>query len=170
MTRITDSRTGDPGLTDHPAGTASGEHIQEMSAEEIEARNREIYRRKQEGAIQSQLAREYGLSPEWIRRICEDQERLTVKPVEHSNPVSEAAGSVAAAKRSRPVITVYDFCSICTDGEAEIQIWSVEPGAEKQLFSGTVQDAMRSEFAQGIIVSCNPHTTGIRLNIDTENR
>ena len=170
MTHISDSRTVDPGLTDHPAGTASGEHIQEMSAQEIEARNREIYRRKQEGAIQSQLAREYGLSPEWIRRICEDQERLTAKPVEHSNPVSEAPGSVAAAKRSRPMITVYDFCSICTDGEAEIQVWSVEPGAEKQLFSGTVRDAMRSEYAHGIIVSCNLHATGIRLNIDPENR
>ena len=170
MTHITDSRTVDPGLTDHPAGTASGEHIQETSAEEIEARNREIYRRKQEGAIQSQLAREFGLSPEWIRRICEDQERLTVKPVSHLNKVSEAHSSVAAANTARPVITVYDFCSICNNCEAEIQIWSAESGAEKQQFSGTVRDAMRSEYAHGIIVSCNVDATGIRLNIDPENR
>ena len=38
-------------------------------------RNAEIYRKHQEGYFQSQLAREYSLSPEWIRRICEDEAR-----------------------------------------------------------------------------------------------
>ena len=170
MTRITDSGTWEPGLNDHSTGTAAaGEYIQEMSAEEVEARNREIYRRKQEGTIQSQLAREYGLSPEWIRRICEDQERLTVKPVKHSIPVSEAHYA-AAVNMTRPVITVYDFCGICTDGQTEIQLWSAGSGAERRLFSGTVQGAMESEYAHGIVVSCNPDAPGVRLYIDAGNR
>ena len=42
---------------------------------DIESRNAEIYRKHKEGYIHAQLSREYSLSPEWIRRICEDEER-----------------------------------------------------------------------------------------------
>ena len=41
----------------------------------LEERNHKIYRQKLDGVTQEELARFYGLSPEWIRRICEDQER-----------------------------------------------------------------------------------------------
>ena len=42
---------------------------------DVASRNAEIYRKYREGYIHAQLSREYSLSPEWIRRICEDQER-----------------------------------------------------------------------------------------------
>ena len=42
---------------------------------DVESRNAEIYRKHKEGYIHGQLSREYSLSPEWIRRICEDEER-----------------------------------------------------------------------------------------------
>ena len=41
---------------------------------DLAARNAEIYRKCKEGYIHAQLSREYSLSPEWIRRICEDEE------------------------------------------------------------------------------------------------
>ena len=43
--------------------------------EDSKQRNAEIYRLKQQGVTQATLARQFGLSPEWIRRICEEQER-----------------------------------------------------------------------------------------------
>ena len=45
----------------------------------VAARNAEIYRKHKKGIITAQLAREYCLSPEWIRRICEDEERDSMR-------------------------------------------------------------------------------------------
>ena len=46
---------------------------------DVAARNAEIYRKHKKGIITAQLAREYSLSPEWIRRICEDEERDSMR-------------------------------------------------------------------------------------------
>ena len=42
---------------------------------DVEERNAEIYRLRQTGYTLSNLARRFSLSPEWIRRVCEDQEQ-----------------------------------------------------------------------------------------------
>ena len=79
MTRITNKRALELGLiekqelNDEEALPDAAAGVADTLA--LEERNREIYRRKLEGTTQAQLARAYGLSPEWIRRICEDQER-----------------------------------------------------------------------------------------------
>ena len=42
---------------------------------DVEERNAEIYRLRQAGCTLAMLARRFSLSPEWIRRVCEDQEK-----------------------------------------------------------------------------------------------
>ena len=78
MTRITNKQAKEMGLIDSPAVNADPiptPEVYETGMTDLAARNAEIYALKQQGITQAQLACQYGLSPEWIRRICEDHER-----------------------------------------------------------------------------------------------
>ena len=145
-----------------------GDSKQEMSTEETELRNREIYMRKQEGVIQSQLAREYGLSPEWIRRICEDQEEKAGRAPEMAGESFRGHSGRETGIGAEPVFTVYDFCGLCTDDAAVIQIYDLNPKVEKCVFVGSLREAMRSDYAKLSVESYDLDESGMMLNIVTE--
>ena len=56
---------------------------------DAEARNAEIYSLRQDGHTMRELAIKYSLSPEWIRRICEDQERRVKADVGKTYPAEK---------------------------------------------------------------------------------
>lgn len=70
---------------------------------------------------------------------------------------------------------VFDFCDLCTDDTAEVRIYDMNPDIEKEVFTGTMQDAMNSDFAYSEVQSFDlcggnihdGYAPFIVLNIDT---
>lgn len=67
---------------------------------DVAARNAEIYRKHKKGIITAQLAREYCLSPEWIRRICEDEERDSMRSKKGDQALTQAEREGNEIKKS----------------------------------------------------------------------
>lgn len=70
---------------------------------------------------------------------------------------------------------VYDFCYLCTEEAADVRIYDMNTGVEKEVFIGTMLDAMSSEFAYSEVKSFDlcggnihdGYAPLIVLNIDT---
>lgn len=64
-------------------------------------------------------------------------------------------------------MSVYDFCSLCTDNQTEISIFDMNHEVQDEIFKGTMRDAMFSDFADYDVDSFDYTTDGLILNIDT---
>ena len=62
---------------------------------------------------------------------------------------------------------VYNFCQLCTDDSAEIKIFDMSPDNEKEVFSGTIRDAMFGEYSDWEVWSFDYVEGDLILNIDT---
>lgn len=62
---------------------------------------------------------------------------------------------------------VYNFCQLCTDDSAEIKIFDMNPDNEKEVFSGTIRDAMFGEYSDWEVWSFDFVEGDLILNIDT---
>ena len=61
-------------------------------------------------------------------------------------------------------MTVYDFCGMCVDGSMEVTIWDID--AEKEVFKGSADHAMYSDFADREVESFDPpYDIGFCLNV-----
>ena len=72
-----ENEAGEPTVQGQDQGWEQG--VVNVGQIDVAARNKEIYQKHKKGIITAQLAREYCLSPEWIRRICEDEERDSMR-------------------------------------------------------------------------------------------
>ena len=63
---------------------------------------------------------------------------------------------------------IYDFCYLCTDDSVIIRIFDMNENVEEEVFSGSIRDAMLSEFAEFEVESFGvAPQEGITLNIDS---
>ena len=62
---------------------------------------------------------------------------------------------------------VYDFCGLCTDDSVDVSIYDMNEEIEKEIFSGTMRDAMESDWADFEVESFDLTPDGLCLNIDT---
>ncbi len=60
-------------------------------------------------------------------------------------------------------MTVYEFCSLCISEYAEIKLYDVDN--EKEVFSGTFDEAMYSEFSEEEVQSFEVDNGEITINI-----
>ena len=64
-------------------------------------------------------------------------------------------------------MSVYDFCSLCTDDQTEVRIYDMNEDVENEVFTGTARDAMYSDYEGYDVDSFDLETGIIILNIDT---
>jgi len=62
---------------------------------------------------------------------------------------------------------VYDFCALCTDDSVDVSIYDMNEAVEQQIFSGSMRNAMESEWADFEVDSFDLTPDGLCLNIDT---
>lgn len=62
---------------------------------------------------------------------------------------------------------VYDFCTLCTDDSVDVCIYDMNAAVEQQIFSGSMRNAMESEWADFEVDSFDLTQDGLCLNIDT---
>ena len=116
-----------------------------------DTRAHEIYILKKMGVHVDKLAIRYGLSPEWIRRICEDVEgRVGYKKVEGR----------------RAMITVRDFCDLCAQEGEEIRIFDLT--VEAVLFTGCVYEARVGKYADYEVKSFDAVPFTLNIEADGE--
>ena len=88
---------------------------------DVAARNKEIYQKHKKGIITAQLAREYSLSPEWIRRICEDEERDSMRAKKGDQALTPAEREGDEIKKSM----AYDLIQIFEE-HSDQEIYTAE--------------------------------------------
>ena len=65
-------------------------------------------------------------------------------------------------------MNVFDFCDLCTDDEAPVRIYDMNPVIENEVFSGTMRDAMFCAWERYEVESFDlVPEDGLILNIDT---
>ena len=64
-------------------------------------------------------------------------------------------------------MSVYDFCSLCTDDLEAVRIYDMNEEVEDEVFFGTMRDAMYSDWAEYDVDSFDLSPEGLCLNIDT---
>lgn len=64
-------------------------------------------------------------------------------------------------------MSVYDFCNLCTDDSVEVHIYDMNAEMEKEVFFGTMRDAMYSDWEGYEVDSFDLTPDGLCLNIDT---
>ena len=67
------------------------------------------------------------------------------------------------------MMSVYDFCYLCTDDSTEIRIFDMNEEVTTEIFVGTMRDAMYEFFLEGLEVisfDMDPQC-GLILNVDT---
>ena len=64
-------------------------------------------------------------------------------------------------------MSVYDFCSLCTDDSVEVSIYDMNEDVEIGVFGGSMRDAMYSDWADYEVDSFDLTPDGLCLNIDT---
>lgn len=124
---------------------------------DVASRNAEIFRKCKEGYIHAQLSREYSLSPEWIRRICEDEERKQHREL-----------SSMRRQASDTSITVRDICRLIAQDSNPVTIYDVKDGVETSLFEGSVFEASQSAFKAYCVQKFDLLDGRIKLKIETE--
>ena len=65
------------------------------------------------------------------------------------------------------MIDVRAFCWLCTDGSAKITIYDMNPMVEDNVFTGTMADAMYSDYKNSEVWSYDFVAGTLILNIDT---
>lgn len=66
-------------------------------------------------------------------------------------------------------MSVYEFCSLCTDDFTEIRIFDMNEEVTTEIFVGTMRDAMYDSFCEGLEVlsfDMDPQC-GLIINVDT---
>lgn len=66
-------------------------------------------------------------------------------------------------------MTVYDFCFLCTDDSNEICIYDMNENVEDEVFNGTMDEAMYSDYSDCEVLSFDYYGGELCLNIETEN-
>ena len=124
---------------------------------DVATRNAEIFRKCKEGYIHSQLSRVYSLSPEWIRRICEDEERKQHRQL-----------SLMRQQAADASITVRDICNLIAQDSNTVSICDVKDGVETSLFEGSMYDASLSAYKAYCVQSIDLMDGQIKLKIETD--
>ena len=129
--------------------------VQEQGLGQIDvaSRNAEIYRKYKEGYIHAQLSKEYSLSPEWIRRICEDEERKRQLPAPRQ-----------VHELQQKDITVRDICNLCEEDCTPVMICNLKNGVKRIVFEGNANEAARSVYRDKEVQSLGLADGRIQLN------
>ena len=129
--------------------------VQEQGLGQIDvaSRNAEIYRKYKEGYIHAQLSREYSLSPEWIRRICEDEERKRQLPAPRQ-----------VHELQQKDITVRHICNLCEEDCTPVMICNLKNGVKRIVFEGNANGAARSVYRDKEVQSLGLADGRIQLN------
>ena len=65
------------------------------------------------------------------------------------------------------ILSVYDFCQLCTDDHAEIRIFDMNSDVEDEVFFGEMRDAQFGEYSDCEVWSYDFVEGDLILNIDT---
>ena len=65
------------------------------------------------------------------------------------------------------MMSVADFCDMCTDSCTRMRIWDMNEDVENEIFAGTMEEAIYSEYADYDVESFDISDNVICLNICT---
>lgn len=64
-------------------------------------------------------------------------------------------------------MSLYDFCALCTDDQTMVCIYDMNEAVEREVFHGTLREAMYSDYEGYDVDSFDLDCGNIILNIDT---